>query len=218
MDKSEDRHEDRRPTLKTAALSVLLGFAALFGLSSTTAVVGYLLTTHTFWAPWPWRTTIVLTVTLLIGVGAILGLLRLKPWKGSGEPLSPTTRRTRSLIRLMNMVAVPGTLALYFGTISTDHPFAMFSNSPVPLWIAIVAITSWLLARLLREWWHYNTDEHEQRAIDFGRRVGAGVFLAVTPAWWVAARGGLLPQPNAMVIWVVIMAIITISWSWHRYR
>ena len=107
-------------------------------------------------------------------------------------------------------------LALFLGGFSKDHPFAAFSNSRVPLWIAVVAIPSWLLARVIREGWRNSADEHERRASDFGRNAATGVFLAVTPAWWVAARAGLLPQPDAMLLWVLIMVVSTIGWTWRR--
>ena len=107
---------------------------------------------------------------------------------------------------------------LFLGTFSKDRPLAIFSNSPVPLWIAIVVIASWLLARVLRELWGESADEHERHALDFGRRIGAGVFFAITPAWWVAARAGLAPQPDAMILWVVIQIVVTFAWSWRRYR
>ena len=107
-------------------------------------------------------------------------------------------------------------LALFGGAFSKDHPMDAFSNSPLPLWIAIVAIPSWLLARVIREGWRNSADEHERRASDFGRNAAAGMFFAVTPAWWIAARAGLMPQPDAMVLWMLTMLVSTIGWSWRR--
>ncbi len=207
--------------LKSTVLAVLLGVVALFGLSGIAGLLKIMLAAKSFWGPWGWQTKFFLAQNLFFGVGAIWGWLKLKPWRGwrdLDEPISPATRRSRRFIELMNLIVLPGTLVLFFGSVSMEHPFAMFTNSPVPLWVAIVAMTCWLLARVLREFWHYNTDEHEQRAIDFGRRVGAGVFFAVTPAWWIAARGGILPQPNAMILWLLTIGIVSISWLWHRSR
>ncbi len=98
--------------------------------------------------------------------------------------------------------------ALVIGAFRKDQPFGLFSNGPVPVWAALVAIVSWLLARGLREWWRASSDEHEQHASDVGRNAAAGVFFALTPAWWVAARAGLAPQPDAMVLWMITMVII----------
>ena len=148
------------------------------------------------------RVMIVLPVSLLIGAAALWGLMRLKPWAG---PISPTTRKTNTLFYVSGLVAVPGSVALHFGAVSRGNPYGFFSNSPISLGIAIVAITSWLLALAIAWWWYYSADEHERKAYDFGSLFGHGLFITVTPAWWVAARAGLLPQPDAMVLWCVTM-------------
>lgn len=217
MAKTEDRDADHPQTLKTTALSVLLGLLVLFGVSGAAAVVNVLLATRTLLGPWAWRTAGFLAVDLLIAAVGAWGLLRLKPWKGWKGPVSPATRRANKLYWLKEGLAALALLALIVGAASRGQPSAVVSNSPLPLWIAIVAIVSWLLARALREGWRASADEHERRASDFGRNAAAGVFLAVTPAWWVAARAGLVPQPDAMVLWVITIMVSTIGWSWRRY-
>ena len=216
MAKSEDRPAG--PT--TVVLSALLGLVALAGLAGAVGIVVVLL----FFAPgfvWgspgAWRSLAILAANLLIGGTALWGLMRIKPWKSWGGPVSPATRRARGLYWAKELLAGVAILAVCFGAISKDQPFAPFSNSPVPLWLALVAIPCWLLARLIREGWRNSADEHERRASDFGRNAAAGVFLAVTPAWWVAARAGLLPQPDAMLLWIGAMVVSTIGWSWRRY-
>ena len=162
-------------------------------------------------------------VDLLMGVGAICGLLWLKPWrvwKGSGEPVSPRTRRTSKLFWLSTVVVAVSGLALILGSKlpdSKDMTFGMFANSPVYPGIAIFAIVGWLLGIAINKWWWYfSADEHERRADDFGSLLGWALFLTVTPAWWVAARAGLLPQPNAMVLWLAAGWVSAIGYFWRR--
>jgi hypothetical protein len=206
---------------KVAALSFLLGIVALTGISwAVTLAVGLLFFADNFvWgSPRAWRIMSLLAVSLLIGGAALWGLMRLKPWSGKGGPISPTTRKTNTLFHLSGLVAVPGGLALVFGAFSRDNPYGLFSNSAISPGIAIFAITSWLLSMAIAWWWYYSADEHERKAYDFGSLFGHGLFITVTPAWWVAARAGLLPKPDAMVLWCVTMGVITIVWFWHRYR
>jgi hypothetical protein len=87
--------------------------------------------------------------------------------------------------------------------------------SPV---IAFAAIAIWLIALALAWWWYYSADEHERKANDVGFLVGGGLFMAVTPAWWIASRAGLLPPPDAMIIWYVSMVAMGIGWAWYRNR
>jgi hypothetical protein len=232
MARNEVLQEDGPPSFKTAALSVLLGFVALFGLSAVAGVMGAMFATHTFWVPWPWQTTALLATILLISAGAICGLVSLKPWKRSGEPVSPATRRTRRLFWLTELIAALSGLALIygaqfvdgsdvpFGTFSTGklEALGMFSNRPIPPGIAIFAITSWVLAMAFGVWRYLSADEYEREANDFGKLVAFRVFYTVTPAWWVAARAGLLPQPNAMILWLATLLIAASGGFWRRYR
>ena len=227
--RNEDLHEDPPPSLKAAALSVLLGFVALFGLSAAAGVVGGMIASHTFFGPWAWQTTVILAAILLVSAGAIWGLLRLKPWKRSGEPVSRATRRARRLLWLSTLVVALGALALIPGTHPVDGkdvPFGVFSNGkepfsngPISPGIAIFAIAAWLLGQAINKgWWYVSADEHERRADDVGNLVAWALFMTVTPAWWVAARAGLLPQPNAMVLWLVTVWVAAIGYFWRRNR
>ena len=217
MAMSEDREEDRPETLKAALLSILLGVLALAGLSGAAGVVGAVLFDPDIKHPVNPLTWVILALFLLLGGGAVWGLVRLKPWVRS-EPLSPATRRTNTLFSLSGLVAVPGTLVLALSTMSKEDPLGLFSNSPVVPWIALFAIASWLLAMAIGWWWYFSADEHEREAYDFGNLVGAGLFVTVTPAWWIAARADLLPEPDAMILWLVTVLVVTIGWFWRRYR
>jgi xanthosine utilization system XapX-like protein len=207
---------------KVAAVSMMLGIVALAGFAVTVSVVRILVATKTLSGPWPWQTVCVFASNLLIGVVAIWSFLWLKPWKEwkeSGEPLSPSTRKARNLLALSGMVCGAGSVALYFGAFSKDRPSAFFSNSPVPLRIAIFAIASWLLGQAINKWWWYfSADEHQRKADDVCNLVSWALFFTVTPAWWVAARAGLLPQPNAMLLWVVAVGAGAIGYFWRRSR
>ncbi len=132
--------------------------------------------------------------------------------------IAPATRKANRLYWLKEGLGAVAALALIGGAFSTGSPAALVSNTPLPVWIAIVAIPTWLLARALREVWRSSSDEHEQRASDFGRNAALGVFLAVAPAWWVAARTGLAPQPDAMALWILTMLVSSVGWAWRRYN
>jgi len=205
---------------RALALLYLLAVVAFAGLSASAKVANVLVAAKTHSVPWAWQTVCVFATNLVIGVGAIWSLWWLKPWKelkGSGEPLSPSTRKAKKLLGLAALVSGVAPLMLFGGTFSKTHPFALFSNGPVPLWIAIFVIGTWLLGQAINKWWWYfSADEHERKADDFGNLLGWALFIVVTPAWWVAARAGLLPQPNAMLLWVVAVALSATGYFWRR--
>jgi hypothetical protein len=69
---------------------VLLAFALLIGFAGTAGIVMGMIATNTLWGPWSWQTLWRLALNLLIGAGAIWGLVRLKPWRSWGEPVNFT--------------------------------------------------------------------------------------------------------------------------------
>ena len=207
--------------VKTAVLSALLGFVALAGVSGTAVIVKVLVATETIRGPRAWQTLCLLAVNALMGVSAILGFLWLKPWKalqGSDEPIAPTTQRTNKLFWLMQLLVLLAMLALIRGADGKNDPLGMFSNRPVSPGIAIFAITSYVLAMAIGWWRYFTADEHARKANDFAKLVGARLFYTATPAWWVASRAGLLPQPNAMVLWIVVAVVNDIGQFWYRNR
>lgn len=217
MARSENLHESHPMSRKATALSFLLVIVALMGLSSALSLVWWMLFVEDFvWgSAEAHRIMITLPVSLLISGAAVWGLMRLKPWGGS---IAPTTRRTYTWILLSALILLPGSVALYVDTFSPENWYGIFSNSAISPGVAIFAIASWLLAIAIGRRSYYSADEHWQRANDFGSRVGAALFVAVTPAWWVAARAGLLPMPDALILWGVTVAVMTIGTFWYRYR
>ena len=61
-------------------------------------------------------------------------------------------------------------------------------------------------------------DEHEERSYQFGGLAALYLYGFATPAWWLAARGGLVPAPDAMVIFLGVMFVWCVGWFWRRYR
>lgn len=217
MTRSDPLHEDHPMSRKTVALSVLLGLVALIGLSWAVQVVGWAIVVDDF----AWdsaagrRLMIAFPVCLIIGGSALWGLMRLKPW---GDPMSPRTRKTYTRIALAVLVLIPATMVLFISTFSRENMYGIFSDSALSPGISIYAIVSWLVAVTIIGWAVLCTDEHERRANELSFITGGAIFITVTPAWWLAARADLLPQPNAMVLWFATVPTMAIVALWYQFR
>jgi hypothetical protein len=162
---------------------------------------------------------IILVVALLIGGAAAWGLIRLKPWPRSDEPVSPATKKANNLLLLSGLLGGVLGAAMSLSMISVDEPLALFSNSPMPRAVVIPSLAVWLLIVPVISWlWHRNVDEHEERSYQFGGLAALYLYTFVTPAWWLAARGGLMPAPDAMAIFTAVMLVWGVVWFWRRYR
>ena len=215
MAMSEERPEDRAVTFKTVALSALLGLLVLLALGAIGGVAAAMLGGEANRS----EAAIILAVALLIGGAAVWGLVRLKPWAGSGEPVSPATRKANNLLLLSGLIGGVLGAVLSLSMLSMDDPLALVSNSPMPRAVVIPSIAVWLLIVPLISWqWHLSVDEHEEQSYQFGGLAALYLYAFVAPAWWLAARGGLVPAPDAMVIFLGVMLVWGVGWFWRRYR
>ncbi|HTV78272.1 MAG TPA: hypothetical protein VMF03_08445 [Steroidobacteraceae bacterium] len=207
-----------------AAVNVLSMLLVIMGLFGFALALGLLKVQRTFPWPWPWQVECMVAVNLALGAAAILGLLGLKPWKTwqrQDEPLSPRTRRSVNLLWLATAIVAASALALVVDGARSAGPrvdsFGDWINSPISRGLACFVIAGWLLGMAINKWWWYfSADEHERRSDDFGNLLAWAVFLIVTPAWWVAARAGLVPRPDAMLLWLVTSVIAALGWFWRR--
>lgn len=206
---------------KIVALTVLLVMIALSGISGADAIVKVLAANDVPWAAWTWQTKAIFAANLLIGASAVWGFLRLRPWrlfKRPDEPVSPATRKTQKLFGLSGLVGALAIVVLMLGT-RGDGANPVWSNSQnVSIGVAVAAIAIWLLSMALSWWWYRSADEHDRRANDVGFLAGGGLFIAVTPVWWILSRAGLMPPPDAMVLWYATVVAMGIGWGWYRNR
>jgi hypothetical protein len=213
---SEERpDQDRAITVKTVALSTLLGMIVLLSMG-VVAGAGFALLDG---SSKQGRAILIIAVGLAAGLAALVGLMRLKPWAGSGEPMSPKTRKANKMLALAALLGGLFGAALSISTVSMDNPWALFSNSPMSPWIVIPAIAVWLSIVPAISWqWHRSIDEHEAEAYKFGGVASLYLYAFLTPAWWLAWRAGLVPAPETMVIYLLVISVFGIGWFWRRSR
>jgi hypothetical protein len=217
MAMSDARDEPPARGMRTMALSALLGLILLFSLG---AIVG----TGVAWFE-PGSDSNPATVGILVGIAvaaaalSFWGLLRLKPWAGADEPMSPKTRKARNLLYASAALGAVIGAVLALGTIDMGEPFGLFSNGPLSRAVVIPILAVWLLVVPVISWqWHRSVDEHEAEAYKFGGIAALYLYAFVTPAWWLAWRAGLVPAPDIMVIYLAVIVVMTVGWFWRRNR
>jgi MFS family permease len=219
MAMSEHREEGRPVSGRIVAMSAMAVLLALFAFGAVAGAVATLISGQIPSGRGLWAIAIMLAVLLAIGGSALWGLKLLKPWAGARGPISPRTRKANNLLLLSGVLGGLIGAALAISTLSLDQPFALFSNSPMSRAVVIPTLAIWLLLVPLISWqWHRNVDEHEAEAYKFGGLAGLYLYAFLAPAWWLAARGGLVPAPDTMVIYVMVMAVWCVGWFWRRYR
>lgn len=211
-----------RPSKATVvALMGLLAMVALSGISATEALWRVQSAEFPSWNDWYWRVKVIFAANLLIVVGAAWGFVSLQPWRllqGSDEPMAPAIRKSRKLFGIAGITAVLSVVALGIGTRGNSGNPIWSNSQNVSVPFALIAIAIWIVGMAINWWWYASADEHERRANDVGFLAGGGLFVAVTPVWWIASRAGLLPPPDAMILWYATIVVIGIGWWRYRSR
>lgn len=164
------------------------------------------------------------TMDWLIGAGLVVAALagtyvswRTMPDFTMGEPNTKRGNNIRILIGGIVAFGIAISVILNLGVDGRTSLSTLFSNTPLPPMTAAAVVGLWLIAMpIFIIFGRRNADEHALQAGDFGLAIGAHVFALIAPAWWMGARGGMLPEPDVMVIFIAVMAVTTIANIWKR--
>ena len=98
-------------------------------------------------------------------------------------------------------------------------PFAALIAGPLPLHILVPIIIVWGIIMPVIAWfWHTRIiDEQEANAYRDGGYYAAYAFLLLTPLWWLLWRGGFLPEPDGVAIYITFSLVWTAVWFWKKY-
>jgi hypothetical protein len=212
---TEILHEDEPrdgPSIAVIALAVVAALAVLFG-AGVVAGVGAAFADDAVRSPVKGMVGIAVGLAVMAGGGYVLW--RALPRFRSGI-VSPRTRRARSILYLS--MAVGGVLGavLQFSTLGADPRDSI--TGPISPAVSAFAIAIWVIVVPLLSWrWWRNVDEHEALAYKDGALVAMYAYSAIAPTWWMAWRGGFLPEPQEMVIFMAVILVWGAVWMMRRF-
>jgi drug/metabolite transporter (DMT)-like permease len=214
-DHDEVENANGRPTIWM--MLAALGIAMTGG-----AIVGYFSEMSTGGED-PLSTPGVIALAIFI---AIIGGLGYSIWRNarkiemSGEPLSRREKLNNWIVIGSGLLG--GAMALILsisGTASAENP-DVFSNAQIsPMVALLLAFTVGVLLPLMSWYWHKKVvDEQEEAAYRTGTLFAMYSFWIVAPVWWLLWRGGMLPAPDGVVLYLMTTFVALIIWFWKKYR
>jgi hypothetical protein len=131
----------------------------------------------------------------------------------------PTTRERRNYLVLLGCGAIGGVLGVAL-TLGGGSPLDTFSDSPIPTWLALLlTVPILVLLPAISFYWHRHVvDEQEEAAYKLGALLGIYTYFIAAPAWWLLWRGGLLPEPDGILIYFATITVTGVTWIWAKYR
>ena len=144
--------------------------------------------------------------------------------RASNEPLTKRERLNRNILLGCGIGGGIVGLTVSLNSALTASPDSdaidLFVSSAIPpiaalflafIWGVIMPVISWV--------WHKRAiDEQEASAYRDGGYYAAYAFLMGAPTWWFLWRGGLVPEPNGVVIFLLFTFIWSAVWYWKKYR
>jgi hypothetical protein len=150
-------------------------------------------------------------ITGIIGGVIVIATFRKWPTLTQGDPVTPRTRRYSWAMIALIAFAMLTSLAFARpegGSLAND----LYSNDPLPTDLAVGLAILWLVGMpLLSAMTRRNMDEVERGLLQFGESSGFRFFSVAAPAWWLGYRGGVLPQPDVMILFVAVLAASSIA-------
>ena len=145
--------------------------------------------------------------------------------KLNGGPATRREKLNRNIVIACGLIggvmgAVVAMTGIANSNTSVPDSFSEFVNGPMPTNIALPLALFWAVGMPVIAWfWHTRAiDEQEASAYRDGGYYAAYAYLILAPAWWILWRGGLLPQPDGVAIYVTFSVIWTLVWFWKKYR
>lgn len=215
----DDETPPRSPWVQAAKL-----FALVIGLIFCSGVIAGILAAHREHggAIEP-RLLLVLLPFALIIAGCLFGLFRLVMQSAKSMGDERLTKRERLNRNIMIVCAVLGGLIGIGLSVISDNDgetLSAFGDSPLPPALAIGFAVFWgVIMPLLSWYWHKRaTDELENEAFRSGAVMACYVLWIAAPVWWMLWRGGLLPEPDGVAIYMATIFTALIVWQWKKYR
>lgn len=136
------------------------------------------------------------------------------------EPLTRKERLNRNiLVGCLALGVIIGVASASLGPQDHPGPLTMFGEGPLPLSFVLPGVAIWAIIMPAIAWyWHrYAIDEHEAAAYRDGGYYAAYTYLVATPVWWLLWRGGLLPEPDGVAIYLAFGVIWSLVWLKKKY-
>ncbi|BCA57408.1 hypothetical protein [Sphingomonas sp. HMP6] len=136
---------------------------------------------------------------------------------GPGEA-ADRARSRRTAINFTILALLGGVVG--FTAALVEQPDAPISaGGTIPAWFAILAATVFVVAVVAGSVAYYrNMDELQRLDNYWATTVGANVFLLAYPVWLVLWKGGLVPAPDAMILYLVVLATTMTAYFWRKLR
>ncbi len=136
---------------------------------------------------------------------------------GPGE--AAARLRQRRMLTNFGAIAAVGFVVGLTAALVESKDASILSGGTLPGWFAIMAAVLTVGAVGIGSWRYHRTMDELQRLDNyFAGTVGANLFLGGYPVWLILWKGGLVPEPNALVLYLAVWLTTVLAYTWRKLR
>jgi hypothetical protein len=136
---------------------------------------------------------------------------------GPGEA-ADRARSRRTLIMFAVLGLVGGAVG-FTAALIEPREASLTSGGSVPAWFAILAALLLVGAVTAGSIVYHRTMDELQRLDNYwAATVGANVLLMAYPVWLILWKGGLVPAPDAMTLYLAVLVSTGLAYAWRKLR
>ena len=136
---------------------------------------------------------------------------------GPGEA-ADRARSRRTLIMFAALASIGGAVG-FTAALIEPRAAAITAGDSLPAWFAILAALLLLGAVTAGSIVYHRTMDELQRLDNYwAATVGANVLLIAYPVWLILWKGGLVPAPDAMTLYLAVLLSTGLAYIWRKLR
>lgn len=126
--------------------------------------------------------------------------------------------RSRRLAWTIGICGVAG-LAIGFTLARVEGKGGLFDGGTIPAWSALLFSAAMLGAMAWGTWrFHGAMDELEQRDNLMASALALNFYMGGYPIWFILWKGGLVPEPQHMILFVLTLLATALAKGWYKLR
>lgn len=100
-----------------------------------------------------------------------------------------------------------------------DEDAGLLAANSIPPWLAIASAIVFVVAVSYGSWKLMQVSDEHERVIHTRTTVVAGnVMLIGYPTWFILWKGGLVPEPDALWLFMAGIVSSAIAFAWYKFR
>lgn len=128
-------------------------------------------------------------------------------------------QRQRRINTVVGALFAVGLVSGFLVGIFEDDEAGLLAANSIPPWLAVTSAIVFVVAIGFGSWKLMKVSDEHERVIHTKTTVVAGnVMLIGFPTWFILWKGGLVPEPDAL--WLFMASIIgsVIAFAWYKFR